>query len=119
MGHDRQRAADRPDAAVQRQLTQPGGVARQVAVLAGVDDGRRHRQVESTPLFGQLRRRQVDRHLAPRELKAAVVDGDLHPLAGFLQRPVAEPHDMKPGQAIGDIRLHLDPDAVEPEHRPR
>jgi len=68
---------------------------------------------------GQLRGRQVDGHLAAGKLKAAVVDGNLDPLARFLQCPIAQPHDVKPGEPIGDICLYLDPDAVEAEDRPR
>src|SRR5207245_8817389 len=58
-------------------------------------------------------------HLAAGKLKAAAVHGDLDALASFLQRPIAEPHDVKPGEPVGDIRLHLDPDAVEAKDRPR
>jgi hypothetical protein len=91
----------------------------QAAVLRSVHDGRRHRQVEATPLFGQLGRREVDRYLAAWKFEAAIVDRDLDPLPGLLQRAVAQPHDMKPGEPIGNIGLDLDPDAVEAEDRPR
>src|SRR6266566_1634893 len=90
----------------------------QATLLAGVDDCRGHRQIEATPLFGKLRRREVDRHFAAGKLKAAVVDRDLHAFAGFLKRPVAESHDVEPGEAVGDVRLHLNPDTIEAEHRP-
>jgi acetyltransferase-like isoleucine patch superfamily enzyme len=115
---DRQGAADRADGAVERQLAEPGGVRWQAAVLRGVDDSRRHRQVEATPLFGQLRWREVDGHLSTGKLESAVVDRDLDPLASFLQRSVAQSHDMKPGETVGNVRLDLDPDAVEAEDRP-
>ena len=115
---DRQGAADRTDGTVERQLAEPGGVRRQAPVLRGVDDGRRHRQVEATPLFGQLRRRQVDRDLATGKLEAAVVDRDLHPLTGFLQRAIAQSDDVKPREPVGNISLDLDPDAVEAKDRP-
>src|SRR5207253_926931 len=35
---DREGSSDRPNGAVQRQLAKPGGVARQSALLAGIDD---------------------------------------------------------------------------------
>src|SRR5436305_8063993 len=115
---DRQRAADRAQRPVQGELAQPGGIARQATLLAGVDDGRGHRQVEATPLFGKLRRREVDRYFAAGKLEATVVDRDLHAFAGFLKRAVAEPDDVEPGEAVGDIRLYLNPDTIEAEHRP-
>ena len=118
MSDDRQRAADRAQRPVQGELAQPGGIARQATLLAGVDDGRGHRQVEATPLFGKLRRREVDRHFAAGKLEAAVVDRDLHAFAGFLKGAVAESHDVEPGEAVGNVRLHLNPDTIEAEHRP-
>src|SRR6266581_2207580 len=39
-------------------------------------------------------------------------------IAGFLKRAVAESHDVEPGEAVGDVRLHLNPDTIEAEHRP-
>src|ERR1700737_896643 len=118
VGNDRQGAADGSERAVEGQLAQPGGVAGQAALFARVDDGRRHCQVEATPLFGQLRRSEVDGDLATWELKATVVDGDLHPFAGLLQRTIAESHDVEPGEAVGNVSLHLHPDTVEAEDRP-
>src|SRR6202011_924328 len=118
VGDDRQRAADRSERAVKCELAQPRGIARQATFLARTDDRRRHREVEATPLFGKLRRCEVDRHSTAGELKAAVVDGDLHPLTGFLERPVAESHDVKPREAVGNVRLHLNPNTIEAEDRP-
>src|SRR6266849_8707166 len=118
VGDDGQRAADGSERAVQCQLAQPSGVTRNATLLARVDDGRRHRKVEAAPLFGQLGRRQVDGDLAPWEVKAAVVDGDLHPLPGFLERTIAKSHDVKPGEAVGNVGLHLNPDTVEAEDGP-
>ena len=97
----------------------PRHVRRQATVLGRVDDGCRHREVEATPLLRQLGRREVDGHLAAGKLEAAVVDGNFDALASLLERPVAESHDVKPGEPIGDIRFHLDPNAVEAEDRPR
>src|ERR1700681_1019330 len=119
VGDDRQRPADGAYGPVKCQLAQPCGIARQGTLLTRVDDRRRHRQVETTTLFWELRRRQVDGHSAAGEFKAAVVDGALDSLKGFLQRSIAETHDVKPREAIGDIRLHLDPDAIEAEDRSR
>src|SRR5438309_10962197 len=118
MGDDRQRSADGSQRTVQGELTKPGGIARQAALLARVDDGGGHRQVEATPLFWQLRRREVDRHFAAGKLETAVVDRDLDALAGLLERAIAESHDVEPGQTIGDVRLHLNPDTIEAEDRP-
>src|ERR1700694_242524 len=118
VGDDRQRPTDSAHRTVKCQLAQPGSIVRQATLLTRVDDRRRHRQVETTALFWELRRREVDGHSAAGEFKTAVIDGDLHPLTGFLQRSIAETHDVKPREAIGDIRLHLDPDAIEAEDRP-
>src|SRR2546423_9081689 len=48
---DGQRAPDGSDAAVERQLAKPGGITRQAPVLAGIDNGCRHREIEATALF--------------------------------------------------------------------
>src|SRR5438874_5073925 len=117
VGNDRQRAADGAERPIQGELAEPGGITRHATLLAGVDDGRGHRQVEATPLFGKLRRREVDRHFTAGKLEAAVVDRDLYAFGGFLKRAVAEPDDVEPGEAVGDIRLYLNPDTIEAEHR--
>src|SRR5258708_31741201 len=113
-----ERPADGSGGANQRQLAKSGGGTREASVLARIDDGRRHGEVEGAPFFGQLCRREVDGHLAAREVEAAVVDGDLHPLTGFLEGAIAESHDVKPGKAVGNVGLHLNPDTVEAEDRP-
>ena len=118
VGDDRQRAPDRADGAIQCQLAKPGSVRGQAAVLGGVDDGGRHREVEATPLFRQLGRREVDGYFAAGKFEAAVVDRDLDAFASLLQRPIAQPHDVKSREPVGNVSLHLDPDAVEAEHRP-
>src|SRR5256714_3084494 len=117
VGDDRQCAPDRADGAVQCQLAKPGSVRGQAAVLRGVDDGGCYREVEATPLFRQLRRREVDGHFAAGKFETAVVDRDLDAFASLLQRPIAQPDDVKSREPVGNVGLDLDPDAVEAEYR--
>src|SRR2546422_3678206 len=116
---DGKRATDRTDRAVEGQLSEPGRITREWAVIGGIDHRCRDRRVKAAALLRELGRSEVDRHPPAGEFEAAVVDRDLDPFARFLEGAVTQTDDVKPGQAIGDVGLHLDPDPIEAKHRSR
>ena len=106
----RQRAGHRRDRAVQRKLAQYD-IGRQH--IAGDGAKRRHqakrdRQIVMAAFLGQVRRCEIDRHLARRHRQSGGVKGRLHPLAAFGDRLVRQADDLHADLAGRDHHLHID-----------
>src|SRR5437870_6738389 len=115
---DGERATDWTHGAVEGELSEPRRITREGAVAGGIDHRRRDCQVKAGALLREVGRGEVDGDPPTGELKAAVVDRDLHPLTGFLERTIAKSHDVEAREAVGDVRLHFNPDTIEAEDRP-
>ena len=82
---DRERAAHRPDCAVERELAKDDGV---VDLASGNETGRRQhaegdREVEGRAHLADVGRGEVDRHVTPRKFETGVPDGALHTVAAL------------------------------------
>ena len=88
---DRQRAANCPDATVQRQFTNRENVSQVFSiseVTIGAENPQRDRQIEAGAFLAHVCRRQVDRRLVKREEERAVVNGCADAFARFAHRSV-------------------------------
>ena len=108
-------AADGPDAAVERELTQRCVQGEQVARhLPGCRENReRDREVEAGPLLAQARRREVDRDPAAGPVPLRRRDPAADALLRLLAGAVGQPDDREGGDAAADVGLHLDATGVE------
>ena len=75
----------------------------------GSQDAQCNGQVKTTRVFGQVGRRQVNGNaLVAWKLKARVLQGRAHPLSGFFDLDIGQPHQCEARQAIGQVHLHGD-----------
>ena len=112
---DGERAADRPHAAVEREL--PEHRMRRQALgrhLVGRgQDRKRDREVEPGALLAQRGRREVDRDAVLRPLPLGGRDPAPNTLLRLLARAVGEADDREAGQPALQVRLDLDPPRIE------
>ncbi len=62
----------------------------------------RDAEIETTTLFRQIGRREIDGDLALGKLEAAGLNGAFHAFARFAHRGLGQPDHRKPGQAAGN-----------------
>ena len=109
-----QHTRDRPQTAVQCQLSQKGRVGGRLIYLAG---GGQHRQQQGQVIhraaFADVRRGQVHRDMPVRPLEAQILHSRAHPVAAFPHGRVRQAHQRKGGQAPGNVGLHRHGKAVE------
>ena len=117
----RERAANPPDRAVERQLAEQAHLAesflRDPAVCG--EHAERDREIEARPGFAEMGRREVDRDPLHRPFLVARENRGSDPFARFLDRRVGQSHQRELGKARGECDLDLDGIAVEPDDRDR
>ena len=74
----------------------------------GAQDAQQHRQVIERAGLARVRRGEVHRQTADRELHAVGLDGAAHALARLLDGRIRQADDVKPRQAVGHVALHAD-----------
>ncbi len=107
---DRQHAAHRAHASVERQLPDHQAALEPLRLddLGGTEDPDRHRQVEGRAFLAQVGGGEVDRDSIDRELEAGVSDGRPNAVAALTNRGVRQPHRGERRQARSHV--HLDED---------
>src|SRR6266496_4704788 len=90
---DRQRAANGPYAAIERQLAYRKNVG-QVSCITQVTicpkNSKRNGQIETSPFLAHVRWRQVNRRLMKRKEECAVVDGRANALTRFTHSQIGQ-----------------------------
>ena len=116
----RQHARNRPNGAVQPQLTgEPDSRQERSGELAGRDEhGRRDREVEPRTRLAKVGRRQAGRDPPQRELESGVGDRRPHALARLAHRGIRKADERERGQPAAHVDLGADApcrDTVEGE----
>ena len=102
-----QHAGYRAQGAVQRQLTQKGGVLRYILQLAaGREHGQQQGQIVHRAGLAHIGGGQVDRDAPVRELEAQVLDGGTHAVRTFPHGGIRQAYDGKGGQPARNVGLH-------------
>ena len=70
-------------------------------------DAERDGEVECGAFLFDIRRRETDRDLIGRDVKAAVLDCCADPFPGFFNTCIREAHQDQLGQAICDVDLNI------------
>ena len=116
---DGERAAHRPHASVERELTDRGVLSEPLG--GNLTRRRQHRQcdreVEARPFLAEARRREVDGDPLQRPLELRRADPAPHTVLRLCARAVGEPDDREAGDAAVDVRLHLDAAWLETDER--
>ena len=111
----RQHAGHGPQAAVQRQLTQKGGVLRRRFQLPG---GRQHGQQQGQVVhragLADVCRGEVDGDAAVGPLEAQILQGRMNAVATLPDGRVRQADDGKRGQPAGNIGFHRNGKAAQP-----
>ena len=115
MANDRERAADRAQPPVERELADRRVALELVArhLLRRREHRERDRQVEAGALLPQLRGGEADDDAPSRELELGRGDPAADALARLVQRLVGEPDDRERRHPVPDVRLHLDAPGLE------
>ncbi len=105
----RERAGDGADVPREADLAEKRRRGRRLADLPrGAQDAQQHRQVIERAGLARVRRGEVHRQTADRELHAVGLDGAAHALARLLDGRIRQADDVKPRQAVGHVALHAD-----------
>ena len=113
-GHG-QHAAGRTYLPCQRQLTHKTSLRlhliRQFQLLAGHQNAQQNGQVIHRAFLSQLTGCQIHRNAPHGKFKAAIFQGRMHPLPGFLYRRIGQTYHIKPRQSAVQVALayHLLP----------
>ena len=101
---DRQRAADAPQAAIERQLAHHHVIVQLALVQSaiGAKDAERHRQIESRSLFLHVRGSQIDRDVSGRNVVAGILQRRANPLAALANGGIGQAH----GREVVFTKLH-------------
>ena len=118
-GGNRQHAARRLNAAVERQLAkeQDAGDIPPGDLAAGREDSQGDWEIERRARFSDVGWRQVHRDTVRRKLEAGVADSAPHAIAAFPHAGVRQAHHLKRGQSKRDVDLHLHQTGVDSKHR--
>lgn len=73
------------------------------------------RQIEMGAVFGQIGRNQTGDHPASRQRKADRSERSADPLPAFRNRLIGQAHTRKTGCAVGDLRLHIIDQRLNPD----
>ena len=108
-------AADRPHAAVERELADGRMLGEPLGrqLPRGRQHRERDREVEAGALLAQAGGREVDRDPLQRPLELGRADAAADAVLRLGAGPVGEPDDREAGQAAVDVRLHLDAPRLE------
>ena len=102
-----QHAGYRAQGAVQSQLTQKGGVCRDLFQLAaGGQQRQKQRQIVHRPCFADVGGSQIHRDAPIRKPEAKVLDSSAHTVGAFAHGRIRQAYDGKSGQTARDIGLH-------------
>ncbi len=114
---DREGAANRPDAAVERELAHRGMLGQSLCrkLLRRGQDREGNRQVEARALLPQTCGREVDGDPLQRPVELRGADAATDSVLRLSAGPVCETDDREARQAAVDVRLHLDPAGLEPD----
>ncbi len=109
----RERAADRPNTSIKRQLTEEHALVKLFAekMAHASDESKSHREIERRAFLANVGGRQIDGDALPvREFEAAVAKGRLDALAAFLDGIVRQADDV---EILHAGRTHVDFDLDE------
>jgi hypothetical protein len=116
---DGEDSSDPAQAAVERELADGSRpLERAARQLQGRREEReRNRQIEARSLLAQLRRSQIDRDAPFGKLQLGGGNPAADPLTCLLASAVGETDDRETGDAIADVRFHIDPARFEADER--
>ena len=116
----RQRTLDALDAPVEREFAQHQVSAQARAILQYVLRGKnseRERKIERRAFLARVGRREVDRHLARREIEAGIFERRLDAIERLLDRALGQPDQAMRRNAGADINLDFDWKCVNANQR--
>ena len=116
----RQRTLDTLDAPVEREFAehQVGAQARAILqhVLRG-ENSKRERKIERRAFLARVGGREVDSHLARREIEAGIFERRLDPIERLLDRALGQPDQAMRRHAGADVDFDFDRKRVNPNQR--
>ncbi len=118
---DRQRAPDRPHAAVERELARDGDAAQVVVEgMAGRrEHGERDRQIVRGAFLSEVRRREVHGDAAGRNLEAGIAECRPDTVLALADARVRQADGLRVGNAGREVDLDLDGMRVDADERAR
>ena len=118
LGRD-ERAGNRPEAAVERQLADRGMPCERIGreLLRCSEDGKRDREVEPRSLLPQPGGSEVDGEARTRPLELGRRDAAAYPVLRLLAGAVGQTHDREGRRATLQVRFDLDAPRVEADER--
>ncbi len=118
----RQRTLDPLDTPVEREFAENQVAAQARAILEHVlrgENSERQRQIERRSFLARVGRREIDRHLARREIEAGIFQRRLDPIERLLDRALGQPDEPMRRHSGADVDFDFDRKRVNPNQRAR